>query len=316
MSSSIQLGDREELHDVAEAGRVGDVLGRHAARSPRGRRRRSSTRASNAIDARIAHFAAASNPSTSAVGSASAYPRRCASASASSKPQPSLGHLREDVVRRAVHDAEHPGDAIAGQRLAQRPDQGDAPGHRGLERQVGGARVGGGLQLGAGAREQLLVPGDDGLARGERPQHQRPGGLEPAEQLQDHLDIRVVDDRRAVGGEDVGRPAACRGARSRSRTATRAICNRTPARRAIASACSCSGARDGRSDRAAAEHADPDQPFAHVPPSPLAAETAGASHGVPSMTSRRSMSSGSSRRIHGVARPSRTPTTAGRPNRL
>ena len=41
-----------------------------------------------ASDARIAAFAAASNPSTSAVGSASAYPRSVASASASANPAP------------------------------------------------------------------------------------------------------------------------------------------------------------------------------------------------------------------------------------
>jgi hypothetical protein len=46
------------------------------------------TRVLNAIEARIAHLAAASNPSTSAVGSASAYPRRCASVSAASNVHP------------------------------------------------------------------------------------------------------------------------------------------------------------------------------------------------------------------------------------
>ena len=47
------------------------------------------TRALKAIEARIAHLAAASCPSTSALGSASAYPRRFASARTSAKPRPS-----------------------------------------------------------------------------------------------------------------------------------------------------------------------------------------------------------------------------------
>src|SRR6266511_3953975 len=47
------------------------------------------TRAPNAIDAMIAAFAAASYPSTSAVGSRSAYPSVCASAKASWKEDPS-----------------------------------------------------------------------------------------------------------------------------------------------------------------------------------------------------------------------------------
>ena len=46
------------------------------------------TRAPNAIVAMIAALAAASNPSTSAVGSRSAYPRLCASASASVNDAP------------------------------------------------------------------------------------------------------------------------------------------------------------------------------------------------------------------------------------
>ena len=46
------------------------------------------TRVWKAIEARIAAFAAASSPSTSAVGSASAYPRACASARASANEAP------------------------------------------------------------------------------------------------------------------------------------------------------------------------------------------------------------------------------------
>ena len=51
------------------------------------------TREWNASEARIAALAAASNPSTSAVGSASAYPSSWASSSASVKPAPELSIL-------------------------------------------------------------------------------------------------------------------------------------------------------------------------------------------------------------------------------
>ena len=50
----------------------------------------SGTRMWNASEARIAALAAASKPSTSAVGSASAYPRLCACLTASSKPRCSV----------------------------------------------------------------------------------------------------------------------------------------------------------------------------------------------------------------------------------
>ena len=51
------------------------------------------TRVWNARLARIAAFAAASNPSTSAVGSASAYPRAWASWTTSPKPAPVVSIL-------------------------------------------------------------------------------------------------------------------------------------------------------------------------------------------------------------------------------
>ena len=51
------------------------------------------TRVWKASEARIAAFAAASKPSTSAVGSASAYPRACACSTASANPAPVVSIL-------------------------------------------------------------------------------------------------------------------------------------------------------------------------------------------------------------------------------
>ena len=89
-----------------------------------------------------------------------------------------LGHAGEDVVGGAVDDAHHPGDALADQRLAQRADDRDAAGHRGLEEEVDAGRLGRLEQLGAGDGQQLLVAGDDGLAGLERREDQLPGGLD------------------------------------------------------------------------------------------------------------------------------------------
>ena len=55
---------------------------------------------------------------------------------------PRRGHPGQDVVGRAVDDAHHAVDPLAGQRLPQRPDERDPAGHRGLEQQVDPGRAG------------------------------------------------------------------------------------------------------------------------------------------------------------------------------
>ena len=76
-----------------------------------------------------------------------------------------VAHAREDEVGGAVHDAHHAADAVTRERLAQRAHERDATGDRRLEQEVD-ARAFGGLEQRAAVRpEQLLVRGDDGLAR-------------------------------------------------------------------------------------------------------------------------------------------------------
>ena len=116
-----------------------------------------------------------------------------------------LGHPREDVVGGAVDDAHHAGDALPHQRLAQRPDDRDAAGDRRLEEQVDAGALGRLEQLGAVLGEQLLVAGDDRLARLEGGEDQVAGGLDAADELDDEVDVGVVDDRAGVVGEPVGR---------------------------------------------------------------------------------------------------------------
>ena len=118
--------------------------------------------------AMIAALAAASKPSTSAVGIALGVAQRLGLGQRVGVRLPALGHAGEDVVGRAVDDAHHPADRLAGQRLAQRPDQRDAAGHRRLEQQVDAGRGRGLEQLGAAVGQELLVAGDHRLAGLER----------------------------------------------------------------------------------------------------------------------------------------------------
>ena len=80
------------------------------------------------------------------------------------EPGPGGVHLVEDVVGGAVDDAEHPVHRVPGQRLAQRPQQRDRPGHGRLVVQVGPGGARRVVQRHAVLGEQRLVRGDHGLA--------------------------------------------------------------------------------------------------------------------------------------------------------
>ena len=75
-----------------------------------------------------------------------------------------LLHLGQDVVAGAVEDAVDAADLVAGERLAQRLDDGDAAGHRGLEVERDAVLLGEPRELHAVLGEQRLVGGDDVLA--------------------------------------------------------------------------------------------------------------------------------------------------------
>src|SRR5699024_1009946 len=95
---------------------------------------------------------------------------------------PLLGHLGEDVVGGPVEDAHHPEYLLAGQRLAQRPDERDPAGDRRLEEQVHARVVGDGEQFRAGGGQQRLVAGDHRLAVGHRFLDEGAGRVEAAHQ--------------------------------------------------------------------------------------------------------------------------------------
>ena len=183
----------------------------------------STTSLPKASAARMAALAAASWPSTSAVGSRSARPELLGLAQDVVVAGALLLHAGEDVVGRAVDDPHDPDDLLAGQRLAQRPDDGDGAGHRRLVEQVdagGGGHLG---QLGAGHGEQRLVGRDHRLAVAQGRLDQLVGGVEPPDDLDHHVDVVAGDQRGGVGADEVGRdgggPRAAPGRRRRSRRA-------------------------------------------------------------------------------------------------
>ena len=93
---------------------------------------------------------------------------------------------------------------LAQQRLAQRPDEGDAPGDGRLEEQVDPRGLRRGEDLRPGVGEQLLVGGHHRLARLQGGEHQLPGRLDAAHDLDDDVDVGIGDDRPGVVGEHVG----------------------------------------------------------------------------------------------------------------
>src|SRR6266508_1084136 len=113
-----------------------------------------------------------------------------------------LLHLREDEVRRPVDDAEDAVHVGRDERLAQDLDHGDCRAHRGFETELNAALGRRGEQLRAAARDELLVRRDDRLARAEKLEDVLAGRLEPAHQLRDESDLRVIADRGEVRRED------------------------------------------------------------------------------------------------------------------
>ncbi len=114
-------------------------------------------------------------------------------------------HAGEDVVGRPVHDPGHAPDAIAGQGLAQRSNQRYAAGDGRLEEEVDARPLGRLEELLAGVGEELLVGRHDGLAGLERLGDERACRLDPADHLDDDVDVGVGDDGLAVLREPVRR---------------------------------------------------------------------------------------------------------------
>ena len=96
-------------------------------------------------------------------------------------------------------DAAH---VVAGQGLAQRTQQRDRAGHRGLVVEVDAGVLRRGVQGGAVLGEERLVGGDDRGTVLHGAQDERPGGLDAADDLDD--DVGAGDEVVGVGREQRG----------------------------------------------------------------------------------------------------------------
>ena len=110
-------------------------------------------------------------------------------------------HLVEDEVGGAVDDAEHAGDLVAGQRLAQRPQDRDRTGDGRLVVEVALGLRGRFEERRSVLGEERLVGGDHARAVLERGEDQRPGGLEAADHLDHQVDVVAGDEPGGVRGE-------------------------------------------------------------------------------------------------------------------
>ncbi len=196
----IDLGDPQQLDDVAEAFGHGDVGGRDPADAlvvhvagddPRPERDRCHDRCLGAgVEAlHIGSGVAFGEAECLGLG------QRCAVL------RSFLGHLGEDEVGRAVDDPHHTGDGLAAQALAQRTDDGDAAGHGRLEEQIDTGFVADAEQFCSDVGQQLLVGGDDRLTGPQCRRDQFARRFDATDHLDDEVDRRVRHDCVRVASE-------------------------------------------------------------------------------------------------------------------
>ncbi len=114
---------------------------------------------------------------------------------------PLMGHLAEDEVAGAVDNPCQPLDAVAGEPLPDRLDDGDPPRHRRLEGHHHPLALGGVEDVVAVDGDKRLVGGDYMLAVLDGTQHQGAGRLDPPHELHHHRQLGVVHDGPGIGGE-------------------------------------------------------------------------------------------------------------------
>ena len=149
-------------------------------------------------------------------------------------------------------------DPVAGQRLAQRPQDRDRAGDGGLEVEVAAGLLGGGEQRGAVLGEQRLVGGDHRRAVLERGEDQRRGPARCRRSpRRPGRRRRGVTSACGVGGEQLARARRRRAAASGRRTATPTSSIGAPTRAVRSSACSCSSRTTWLPTDAAAEQGEP-----------------------------------------------------------
>ena len=186
--------------------------------------------------ARIAAFAAASNPSTSAVGSASAYPvpgpeprsrqtrhRNCPSCRARSWSSP----LTIPSTFRMWSPA-------SDSRIRAEDGDGTGDGRLEIERSTPAASAAA-YSVGPSSARERLVGRDHGCAVRDRGEQQRACRIDAADDLDD--DVGPRDEAGGIRGEEVGSTGTSPRSRPARRTAI-PIKSRAPARAARSAACS------------------------------------------------------------------------------
>ena len=197
---SVGLGDGQELDRVAQLARVGDVRARDAADAL-------------GVDVLEVHEGpeGQGDEDLELVGGVEALDveRRIGLRVAAGlgllehlgEVEPLVGHPGQDVVAGAVDDAGHGEDAVGDQPVLDGADEGNAAGHRRLEGEGHAPAARLVVELDAVVGEEGLVGRHDVLAGGQGLQDERAGRLQPAHQLHDHVDGRVVEDGGGVRGQ-------------------------------------------------------------------------------------------------------------------
>ena len=114
-----------------------------------------------------------------------------------------LHHAGEHVVRRAVHDAHDRTHLVGDERVLHRIDDGDAAAHAGLERDLSTSLLGRTHDLLAVRGHERLVGRDHVLARAQRAEHHIARHCGAADELDDDVDVRIVQDVAVILREEV-----------------------------------------------------------------------------------------------------------------
>src|SRR5947209_7967514 len=112
-----------------------------------------------------------------------------------------LVHLGQDVVGRAVDDADDPGDTVTGKRLTQRSQQRDRARDTRLAVEISAATAGHVVKRRPVLGEQCLVGRDHTCAALERCDYQGARRLDASDDLHDEVDVRSCDEVGGVGRE-------------------------------------------------------------------------------------------------------------------
>ena len=114
-----------------------------------------------------------------------------------------VGHLGEDVVGRPVDDAHHGGNMVGLHTVEEGADDGDAAYTACLEIEPCVVALGGSFKFMGILADELLVGGNDGLARVQRVKHKFARLADAAHDFHNDVDVGIGDDFCDVGCDDV-----------------------------------------------------------------------------------------------------------------